>query len=153
MNDTNKMETVKLSHLSFKYGVIGGLVTSLLLILLSKSGEANPLYYSLFKYIPMGVMVFLALNILQKIVEKKSVFGKGAKIAFNLSLIAGLIVAVTSFILYAINPDWAFDKFGKVTNSFPQAATVAAMLFFEILVVTNLIAFVILQYIKRNVKI
>ena len=154
MNDLKNTEIIKTSQLSYKYGAIGGILTSLLLVAINNSsGEAHPMYVALLKYIPLGLVVFLALNILQKTVEKKSIFGKGASIAFSLSIVAGLLVAAVNMILYIVNPEWSFDKFGRVTTSLQQAATVTAMLFFEILVVTNLIAFVILQYIKRDVKL
>jgi len=141
------------SNLSYRYGIIGGLLTSAILIFMNSGEATHPIYFSIFKYIPMALMVILALNEVMKIGEDKAIFSKGASIAFKLSLIAGILVALVSVILFAVNPEWAFNKFGQMTTTYSRAILVGAMLFFEILVLTNLIAFIMLQYIKRDVKI
>ena len=141
------------ANLSYRYGIIGGILTSAVLIGINSGGDTHPIYFSIFKYIPMAIMVILALMEVKNIGEDKAIFSKGARIAFKLSLIAGIIVAIVSVLLFAINPELAFNKFGQMTTTYSRAILVGAMLFFEILVLTNLIAFIMLQYIKREVKI
>jgi hypothetical protein len=152
MNRIENRELFNVQNISTKYGLAGGLITFLLLLIINSLSTPTVLSGILTIYVPMGIIVLIALNVLKRQVSSR-LFGKGARLSFKISLIAALIVAVLSLVIYVVVPSLAFQNFGRETTSTVQALEVASMLFFEIMVFTNLMAFIVLQYLKRRVEL
>lgn len=137
-------------NISLKYGVLAGLAMSFYLLLFQISGNDYSPGYKSFMYFFLFLASIASLYQLSR-AKKGPIFAKGIFTGLKLSIIASSFVAILNIILFLVHPDFAFSKFGLIPTSIYQAIIVSAMLFIEIFVMGNILAFVNMQYFKRSI--
>jgi len=152
MNNLENQEIINTHNISFRYGAIAGILMAVVLMLFSMSGNDFSPFLKLSKYLPLAMVIIVALNIYKSKVNS-NIFIKGIGIGAKLSIIAGAILALINLVLFLIQPEWSFSKYGIDPTSLERMIMVSAILFFETFVFGNIISFAILQYLKDRIKI
>lgn len=151
MPTIEKQDIINKSNLSTKYGVFAGLSMALFLFLMQISGNDFSPFAKLGKYVVLGLAIVVALNIYKDKI-KGDVFINGIGLGTKLSLIAGFILVILNYALFFIYPEIAFSKYSIVPEDLAQVTLVSGVLLFETLVFGSLITFMVLQFIKGEIR-
>ncbi len=149
MSNLEKSEIINPKNISTQYGITAGLLMASFLFAMQITGNDFRPFIKLLKYLLLGVPIVLAL-IAYKETVKGDIFINGISLGAKLAFVAGLSLVVINFLLFMINPDIAFSKYGLEPVNMMQNLTVSAIILAETFVFGNLIAFVTLQYLKGS---
>lgn len=148
---TENKEIINASNASTKFGISAGLLMMALLMIFQISGNDFSPWLKLSKYIVLAILIIVGLNRYKSHITG-DIFIKGFPFGLKLSVIAGLVLALTNIILYLVNPELSFSKYSIEPTTGLQLALVSAVLFFEVMVFGGIITFATLQYLKESRK-
>jgi len=147
MSTIEKQDIINTDNLSTQYGIAAGIMMSALLLAFQISGSDFSPFMKLSKYIILALLLTVALKVYKNKISG-DIFIKGISFGAKLSFVAGLVLVITNFVLYFINPAIAFSKYGLEPSAVSGVAVISAILFFETFVFGNIISFSVLQYLK-----
>lgn len=152
MPDQNKNQkeniSLRINQRILSNGLLAGFLMSIYLIFLQVNGYDQSLFLKFGKYLLLAIILFLVLNQAKKILPPISFFKRGIKIGAGVTLLAGIIIALTNFALFFINNAWAFNKFNMQPKGLPELLILDVTMLFEVFVYGMIITFIILQFLK-----
>lgn len=134
--------------LGWKYGIIAGIAMTAILFLFQLSGLDYSPMAKLSKYIALFLVITYGLYKVISNLEGKNFF-QGVVLGNKMSIAAGIILLISTILIYSINPEYAFSKYSLVPDSIFQAVTIGIILFFETFIFGNIITFISMQYFKN----
>lgn len=143
-------DIVNSNNLSTQYGLLGGGIMVIVLMLFQVSGNDFSPFLKLSKYIALAVVIAWALNV-YKSKTSGDIFITGISVGMKISLIAGVVLVLMNVGLYLLFPAYAFSKYNIEPSTLQQMALVCAVLLFETIVFGGIITFAILQYLKGSI--
>lgn len=99
-------------------------------------------------YLGYLVLVFFVVSYmsgLRKSYKENDIFIKGIKHGVQLSLAAGIVVAIMNLIAFMLHPEWSFNKFGLDPSTFNTTALISVGTLLEIFIIGNLVTFIMMQ--------
>jgi|GEM_PF-871636 len=135
-----------------KAGLIIGILVSLYLAALSISGSFGGEGVKYLKYIILmiGLMVFYQLHV--KNWDYNAFMGKFISSAAEISLISGVIVAITNTLLFIAEPTWAIQKYNLAADTIGQVLLIDFVLIVEMVVLGLMSSFIIFPLHKNTPK-
>lgn len=136
-------------NLSLKYGIYAGIAMSVFLLLFQLAGVDYAPGYKFFMYGFLFIAITAALYQIAK-VSKGKIFAKGVLTGLQLTVITAFLMVVVNLVVYFVAPQYTFSRFGLEPTTIFEVLEVCAMMFIEVFVAGNLMAFINMQYFKRN---
>lgn len=135
-----------------KRGIYAGLAMALIMSALSTTGnyEIGPVKYLQY-FVLIGFFIKTALDIKDE-VAANTFFQKAMTAGFRMSILAGVVLALATLVLYAINPIFAPMKFNLLPQDLFQAMTIAVILLFETVAFGVIVNFAIIQALKPGAE-
>ena len=137
-------------NLSLRYGVYAGIAMSVYLLLFQLAGADYAPGYKFFMYGFLFVAITAALYQIAK-VSKGKIFTKGVLTGLQLTVVTAFLMVGVNLVVFFIAPEYTFSRFGLEPTSIFEVLEVSAMMFIEVFVAGNLMAFINMQYFKRDV--
>lgn len=152
-NKLNPDKTIKKGAFEFyrdgvKWGIIGGLVMAVFLVLTQLMSSEGSIALKFFKYIALGAVLLFGLSTQRSYMQENYRFKDGMMLGAFMTLISSITLVLSNIVLYATTDNLAFDKFSKTADSFGNVMLLNGVIFFEVLVFGMIITFVCLQSLK-----
>jgi hypothetical protein len=109
-------------------------------------------FVNFISYLPLGIILFLALKDLKVKLPKHKIFIKGLPLGLGISLIAASLLAALNIILIFVTPSHSFHAFGIEPSSLNQEVMMTSIYFVETFVYGSIITFILLQFMKERVR-
>jgi hypothetical protein len=109
-------------------------------------------FVNFISYLPLGIILFLALKDLKSKLPKDKIFIKGLPLGLGISLIAASLLAALNIILILIAPSHSFHAFGIEPKTLNQEVMMTSIFFVETFVYGAIITFILLQFMKERVR-
>ncbi len=141
-----------MNHKINRIGLYAGLAMAILMAAMSITGnfEIGPVKY--IKYIVlMGFLIKAGILIKQNAPAKKF-FQRAMLGGLRIVVLAGLIVAFTSLMLYVVQPEFAPMKFNLLPTNGLQAFTISVMLLIETVALGFILNFAVIQALKPGAE-
>lgn len=140
----------------FRYGSRKGMVAGLLMgayLLILQVGVAEPSSLLRFlKYLILAAVLGFSIYQYREHLPKGKVFRNGILLGLYITFVSALTLVAFNGLVYAVNADWAIDKFSLEPGSLGEFLVIDGVLFFEILVYGLILTFIWLQYFKSQVQ-
>lgn len=153
MDIQEKNENLQSSNVSMKYGILAGFLMAMVYLIFQLT--ASQPYFAA-QFLPYAIMVLvqiLAFNIYRQKTHDHKIFIHGISLGARLNMFAAFTVVLISVLLFLINRDLSFDKYGIEPSGIRNVALIAGILLFETFAFGMIITFAILQYLKERVKL
>lgn len=147
-NESEKKNKFNLIFQIFKNGIIAGGMMVVFLTLIQLSQNDNSISLKFLKYIFLAVVLAFTLKQAKDYFPPLTFFKRGIQIGAGISLISGLMIMLSNFILFLTDTSLTFSKFGLEANSFGRLLVLDITLLFEIFAIGMIITFACLQRLK-----
>lgn len=144
----SSIKKVRERKFRFRYGIFAGLTMGFFIALFQIFDAEITIAARFFKWLILVGFLGFGLKALKDVSEPVKFFIDSITFGFQNTIAAALAFIGVNFILFAINPEFAFQKFTMASETFRELLIVSGSLFFEVLVYGMIITFIWLQILK-----
>ena len=139
-------------QLIFNYGLTASGVMMAFLLFMEFTDNHGP-FVNFMSYIPLAIILFVALKDLKTRLPKDRIFIKGLPLGLGISLVAASFLTVLNICLIIFAPSHSFHAFGIEPVSLNQEVMMTSIFFVETFVYGAIITFILLQFLKERITL
>lgn len=132
--------------------MFAGVGMSIVLLTLSLMGNYEVGYIKFLKYVVLFAILIIAANKAKDYFSESEFFTKSLMNGLRISIIGGVILGITTLLIFGIFPEAAPMKFNLIPKNWFDATAIAGMFLFESAALGFIFNLIVLQFLKRGPK-